>query len=556
MTEAARPFRILLIEDNELDREFFREGLAEFNDRIYEFAEKETGKNAAEVCREFAPDCVILDYNLPHSDGLKILSELRTADGRPSYPVVMLTGRGNERTAVEAMQLGAQDYLVKEGLSAANLHRAVHNANERFHLTNDLQRKNTELEESLRQLRMLQEITAALSAGAHLADVAKILVEKGREIVGADTAIVLRAHEGQEVKVLAHHGYQEQDIQRWQPRLPEGTLPVADALLRGKEYFFEEPAQMHNLFPLMREVGPLRALQSFIALPLRQRDGIVASVGFGFKKPRGFEENEKVYLNMLLRACAEALERASLFEEEILRKEELARTVHIREEFLSVASHELKTPLTALKLQLQLARRGFNPETGFQPEARRTAAYFDSALRQVARLSAFIDDLLDVSKINAGKLVLERQTINLCRLVEEVSANFEEQLQKSGNQLEIKAEAECLVVGDPFRIEQVLNNLFSNAIKYAPGSRIVLQLVKDPEKVRLEFQDCGPGIPLDRLPFIFDRYERATSNHRISGLGLGLYITKQLVEAQEGSIEVESAEGSGTAFILRLPKSA
>lgn len=555
MIEAPPPFRILLIEDNEHDREFFRESLSQFSDYHYDFCEGATGKNAAQLCADFKPDCLLLDYNLPQSDGLRILKELRDEKGRPTVPVVMLTGRGSEMVASESIRLGAQDYLVKDGITPAGLHRAVHNAHDRFHLANNLQLKNQELEESLHQLKMLQEITAALSAGAHLSDVAQILVEKGRVIVGADTAIVLR-RDGDEVKVLASHGYSEEDLLQWQPRLPESTLPVADALLRGREYYFDGPQAMHEAFPLMQQVAPLQKLQSFIALPLRQRSSVVASVGFGYRRPRAFDENEKVYLNILLRTCADAVERASLYEEEIKRKEELGRTVQLREEFLSIASHELKTPLTALKLQLQLARRGINPETGFQPEAKRTATYFDSALRQVARLSSFIEDLLDVSRIRAGKLVLESERIDLCHLVTEVAGNFREQLQKSGNLLTIAGEEECMVMGDPFRIEQVLNNLFSNAIKYAPGVPIDLRFTREENRVKLEFHDRGPGISPDRLPFIFDRYERATSNQRISGLGLGLYITRQLVEAQAGSIDVASGAGAGTTFVVYLPAAA
>lgn len=550
------PFRILLIEDNEQDREFFCENLLQFQDHDYSFAEGETGKNAAELCRSVNPDCLILDYELPHSNGLKVLADLLDQDGFPSYPVVMLTGRGNERTAVESLRLGAQDYIVKGEVSPEGIHRAIHNAHERFHLARDLRRKNAELEESNRQLRSLQEVTAALSAGAHLSDVAKILVEQGRENVGADTAIVLRRGDGDEINVLATHGYDAAVIKEWRPQLFRASLPVADALLNGREYFYETPASMRRDFPDVARVESLRNLGSFIALPLRQRDKIVAAVGFGFRPERGFDTQERVYLSVLLRLCADALERAGLYEEEIRRKEELGKSVQLREEFLSIASHELKTPLTALKLQLQLARRGINPDTGFQPEARRTAGFFDSALRQVSRLTDFINDLLDVSRITAGKLVLERERVDLCRLAEEVAANFHGQLEKSGNKLRIEADDSCEVLGDPFRIEQVLNNLFSNAVKYAPGTEIVITIKKDSSDVKVEFRDNGPGIPADRLPFIFDRYERATSNQRISGLGLGLYITHQLVEAQQGSIHAESSDGLGTAFIIQLPRAA
>ncbi|RZA07613.1 MAG: response regulator, partial [Proteobacteria bacterium] len=309
------PFRILLVEDNDADRSYFRECLEEINDRPYTFLESPSGRDTLSLCRHFRPHCLILDYNLPQSNGLKVLEELQDEFQRPLYPVVMLTGKGSEKIAVNAMRLGAQDYIVKTEINPESLHRAIHHACDRFQLEKDLRIRTEELESANAQLRDLQSITSALSAGAHLADVARILINQVRISLKADTALVLRQPENGALEVLARSGYRETDFAD-----PSGgaevIAPVARALSEGKALVFTNHENTREAFPLVVEVEVLRKTVAFVAAPLRLNDKSLAALGLGFIQPRTLTPSELVYLDLMLRQCSEAVARANLYEEE------------------------------------------------------------------------------------------------------------------------------------------------------------------------------------------------------------------------------------------------
>jgi signal transduction histidine kinase len=234
------------------------------------------------------------------------------------------------------------------------------------------------------------------------------------------------------------------------------------------------------------------------------------------------------------------------------RTEELQEAIKARDQFLSIASHELKTPLTSLKLQLELLHKriakGVN-ETSSEK--------FSQSLRlsslQVDRLTVLVEDLLDVSRIQAGKLSIHSENVNLTEVVQSAIEQFSETAVKSGCQIELKIENEIQGFWDYSRIEQVLANLISNAIKYAPGSKIEIAVRNVAPWAEISVKDNGPGIEPHRQARIFERFERATSSRSISGLGLGLFIVRELVNAHKGLIEVKSTPGQGSQFIVRLP---
>lgn len=235
-------------------------------------------------------------------------------------------------------------------------------------------------------------------------------------------------------------------------------------------------------------------------------------------------------------------------------EQELKKAVSARDEFLSIASHELKTPVTSLKMQLQMTTRAVKPETNEVPPAPMLAKVLEVSHRQVDRLTHLIDDLLDVSRIEAGKLSFKFEDVELVSLIKEIEERFSHTLSSSHTQLSFKAQKEVYLKADKFRIEQVITNLISNAIKYGGGKPIGVSLQATPEKAVIMVKDDGIGISSEYKEKIFGRFERATSHRNISGLGLGLYISKQIIDAHNGSIEVESAEGQGSTFIVELPR--
>jgi len=232
---------------------------------------------------------------------------------------------------------------------------------------------------------------------------------------------------------------------------------------------------------------------------------------------------------------------------------ELKKAVYFRDEFMAIASHELKTPITSLKLQLQMTKRQINPEIGLSPSPVKMANIFDSLLRQSDRLTKLVKDLLDVTQIQAGKLVFNFKEMNVSEVIQEIINNFSEQIEKSKSQIYVQVDSSLVACWDRSRVEQVIINLISNAINYAPGQPIKIYVSTRDQNAIIIVQDFGPGIPQDRQSKIFERFERAATSDGISGLGLGLFIVNTIVQGHHGTIRVESEEGSGTKFILQLP---
>lgn len=231
------------------------------------------------------------------------------------------------------------------------------------------------------------------------------------------------------------------------------------------------------------------------------------------------------------------------------RKRALQEAVKARDEFLSVASHELRTPITALKLQIQVARRGIQ-STG---NSEAMDSFYEVCLRQVNALARLVDELLDVARIQSGRMHYTWTKVNLSELVKEVVTRYTPQLRSVGSSVYLNIEPDCWGTWDPVRMEQVFANLISNAAKYAPGGELKISVVRQDEILRVVVEDNGPGIPHERQANIFDRFERASNSKFIGGLGLGLFIAKNIVEAHEGKITLHSELGRGTRFTIELP---
>ncbi|MFT3839086.1 MAG: CheR family methyltransferase [Myxococcaceae bacterium] len=239
------------------------------------------------------------------------------------------------------------------------------------------------------------------------------------------------------------------------------------------------------------------------------------------------------------------------------RTAELEKALKTRDVFLSIASHELKTPLTSLSLQLQMGLRGL--KTGRKATPEHLAEVLERAVRQSMALGDLIDGLLDVSRIQAGRFELELSKVSVAELCEEIAGRFAPLLAQTQTPLELKLDRALEARWDKRRIGQVLANLLSNAVKYAQGKPVTLAAAAGPagtNGIRLTVADNGPGIALDRQPHIFERFERAGAASNIGGLGLGLFIARRIVEAHGGTVKVESDVGKGATFVLDLPAQA
>jgi signal transduction histidine kinase len=250
----------------------------------------------------------------------------------------------------------------------------------------------------------------------------------------------------------------------------------------------------------------------------------------------------------------EAQRDAGAARERAVREQALRETqeaVRARDEFLSVAAHELRTPLTSMRLHLQLLQRQVGTA---QPALSEEITPRTQVLeRQLLRLGSLVNTLLDVSRLAAGKLSLEPRELDLAQLVRQMADAFAEEFKKAGSVLTVHLDGPLQGEWDPLRVEQVLVNLLSNAAKYGAGQPVEVSLVGEGHTAVLAVKDHGIGISEDGMARLFGKFERAVSERHYGGLGLGLYITRQIVEAMGGSITVRSAQGQGSTFILRLP---
>jgi PAS domain S-box-containing protein len=240
------------------------------------------------------------------------------------------------------------------------------------------------------------------------------------------------------------------------------------------------------------------------------------------------------------------------------RSEKLNQTLQdaiaARDDFLSSASHELKTPVTSIKMQLQMTMRRLDPQKTMALSHEKLAKTLYICCRQVDKLTALIEDLLDVSRIAGGKMTFNFSSTNIAQLAQDVVSQFSGAIEVCDHTIQLHITKPVIIVCDGFRIEQVITNLITNAIKYGNQSPIDIWIESHVDQgACIRVVDRGMGIAQDKQPKVFDRFERAVTHKNVSGLGLGLFICKQIVDAHGGSIAVDSELGKDSTFTVRLP---
>lgn len=234
-----------------------------------------------------------------------------------------------------------------------------------------------------------------------------------------------------------------------------------------------------------------------------------------------------------------------------LHGDHLKHAVSSRDEFLSIASHELKTPITSLKLQIQMTKRKIATQDSIQLVSLLKSLAVQE--KQVKRLSELVEELLSVTRIQSGKFDYTFEEVDLGQLLTNILDRFCDEFKAANCEISFDASESITVCADPFRLEQVVVNLLTNAIKYAPGKPIAVQTSTQDGFAKIIVKDSGSGISSEKLDKIFDRYERAVPNSEVNGLGLGLYIVKEIVGQHQGRVYVESELNSGSTFTVEIP---
>lgn len=232
---------------------------------------------------------------------------------------------------------------------------------------------------------------------------------------------------------------------------------------------------------------------------------------------------------------------------------ELEEALKARDEFISIASHELKTPITGMKMQVQMAKlRLTQPKNGVIDIPRQIKA-LEVADSQLDRLTQLIEDLLDISRIQAGKLSYNFELTSFSEMFHELLDSFAPQLAAAECEMKIYIDPQLEGYWDRLRLEQVISNLISNAIKYAPGAPIVVFAKRNDNKALITVQDFGPGIPENQRGKIFERFERLGQTRNVGGLGLGLYISRQIIVAHGGTLTLRGGSDNGSTFVISVP---
>lgn len=292
-------------------------------------------------------------------------------------------------------------------------------------------------------------------------------------------------------------------------------------------------------------------LASLLVLPLRTRREVIGALIIAANDPDRAMTDQKLPLAELLAERASlAIENARLYTEQVEARHKLEDLSRLKDEFLSIASHELRTPVTSIKGYTQLSKMLIKEgDLGTSEE------YLDIALDQIDRMSRLILELLDVSRIETGRLEIRREPISWSHFVRDIVHHHHTSVSDRRFHLSVPDDGK-IVVGDRDRLEQVLGNLLENAVKYSPdGSDVTVTVDDKGDSFVTAVCDRGIGIPSDELAQVFERFHRGrhVSSTNYGGLGLGLYITKQIIERHGGSIWVDSKEGQGTTFYFSLP---
>jgi signal transduction histidine kinase/ActR/RegA family two-component response regulator len=384
--------------------------------------------------------------------------------------------------------------------------------------------------------------------------VAKVIVRYGKAVVGASAGSVAMLVDGaRQFETLYAEEYTRQVVEASHRFAADHGLCSTSAASTRRPVYVSSLNEWQREYPQSAALAADGGYESAAALPLLAEGTVLGVLSFHFTAPVNFNEDYTALLRSVAQHCAQALDRARLYEAAQRARADAESANRAKDDFLSTVSHELRTPLTAmLGWASMLRNRTLDPS--------RTTRALDAIFSNATRQAQLIEDLLDVSRIVAGRASLDLQVFDLA---ESIRAAVEAIMPLAeGKDLELRLEnlPAVSVVADRRRLEQVFLNLMSNAVKFTPpGGRITIEGAIAEGSVDVHVTDTGAGIDPSFLPHVFERFRQGDSSaaRRVGGLGLGLFIAQHLVDAQGGTIRADSEGlGRGTMFTVRLPTGA
>jgi len=561
--------RILVADDNADMRDY----LARLLGDRYRVEAVTNGAQALQAIARELPDLVLSDVMMPEVDGFALLERLRADPRTASLPVMLLSARAGEEATIEGLTHGADDYLIKPFSARDALSRVA----ARLEISRVRQQAERRTRQAFDALLKLAELMVgddpSSSATARMArrqrgpSTAQALVMLAREVIGCEIASLVGVDMASERFIpLATSGRDKAQEAVWYATLGDYPLAVfysADDLARLRR----GEVIVANLQAGFSKGTPNYGAQTGLTAPLASGNALSGILSFAYSdRDRAFTVAECELAAGFGRMALLILERARLLAERAeaqAQAQALQETTRRMNEFLGVASHELRTPLTSISANIQIGERMTaslqnTPPDALGPRLERLNLLLNGANRQAQRLDRLVGDLLDVSRINAGKLELRIEPCDLAPILTEMVAG--QRLAWQGRQitLTLPRRATLPLLADPDRIGQVITNYLTNALKYSPVDQPVEVAAKvEGDQVRVTVRDHGPGIPPAEQAHLFDAFYRAPGISQMSGsgvgLGLGLHICQNIIERHNGALGVISAPGEGATFWFTLP---
>ncbi|MGE3513356.1 MAG: ATP-binding protein, partial [Vicinamibacterales bacterium] len=397
----------------------------------------------------------------------------------------------------------------------------------------------------------LYELSAGLSEAVTVDAVARVIVRQGKVVVGSSAASVsVLTDGGAGFETLYAEDYPRSVSDTWKRYPADAGLMSTAAVTSRQPVLVSSFAELQKLYPQSAGLAADGGFSSGAALPLLIENSVMGVLSFHFTAPVHFDPGYAALLLSVAQHCAQALDRARLYESAQAARSAAEEANRSKDEFLSTVSHELRTPLNAMLGWASLLRNG-------TLDSSRTARAIEAIYNNATRQTHLIEELLDVSRIVAGRAPLDPERLDIGENIRGAVEAILPLAEGKSLNVQVQATRGVTVVADPRRLEQVFLNVLSNAVKFTPaGGSIAVDMQVAGGRVEVRVTDTGAGIEPAFLPHVFDRFRQADSTmaRSVGGLGLGLFIARHLTEAQGGRIVAQSSgEGQGATFTVSFP---
>ncbi|KAA0990103.1 hybrid sensor histidine kinase/response regulator [Dyadobacter aurulentus] len=507
---------ILLVEDDDIDVMQFAQVVQKSQVEIGEMRISKYAEDALQVLKEWLPTCIFLDYQLPETNGLEVLKKIREAV--PGIPVIVITSRSDERIAVEIIKAGAMDYFTRSEMNAEKLTKTFHTVSQMREAEEGREKAHRELAEKEEFINKI----ALLSPNI----IYVIDIEKWTNIF----------HNKQISKIL---GYSEGD------NLPDGTSGLAKIINEQDQLAFRRHYHFMRHWVKDSDVTEKE-------FRLKHKDGSEVWI---ITREVPFKRNEKGSVQEVLGTAIDITSRKKAEEELLQAKNDAEEAARIKSDLLSTMSHEIRTPMNGIIGFTELLLGSNFPEADRQ--------YLKMIKYSADNLMVILNDILDFSKIEAGKFGLENFEFDLKEKLEYLVRTFDVRAKEKSIDLTFRSGPNVpkMLMGDAYRLNQVLINLVGNAIKFTEEGgfvKVSVELHEDKGNsadIKIDVTDSGIGISEDKLGVIFDSFSQAHQNNAtryFGGTGLGLSITRKITELMNGTISAKSKLGEGSTFSVIL----